>query len=168
MAFRGQPHLWYLVKKRWGCGLVWSWSLPVRSRWAHTPEGSSLGCVLGEACHAEGGPAWGQGSEASRATNTLGGLGLPPSPHPLILWTRPRRPGDPSSPLNKAPSSFGISSLHWLLVNGEFSFSSQRSSFPLGSSDLLAVNRCCGRPGTAPGSLPSCGWGTGPGMATDP
>lgn len=36
-----------------------------RSRWAHTPEGSSLNSVLGEVYRVEGGPAGGQGSEAS-------------------------------------------------------------------------------------------------------
>lgn len=38
------------------------------------------------------------------------------------------RPGEPSSPLSEAPSSFGIFSLLWLLVNGVFSFSNQHSS----------------------------------------
>lgn len=57
-----------------------------------------------------------------------------PHPPPLILWTRPPRPGDPSSPLSKAPSSFGISSLLWLLVNRVFSFSNQHSSSLSGAS----------------------------------
>lgn len=37
----------------------------VRSKWAYTPEDSSLGSVLGEACHVVSGTARGQGSEAS-------------------------------------------------------------------------------------------------------
>jgi hypothetical protein len=57
-------------------------------------------------------------------------------PHPLILRTRPPRPQDLGSPLSKAPSNSGISSLLQLLVNRAFSFSSAHSSFLPGASTL--------------------------------